>query len=117
MSERERLWQALVEAKTALHDAEEERRRMSKEWARKRALYLAERADTRVVILLDGGDVDILENKTGVEVVVIPWEEITHDHDIPTDSLDDLDEALQVGDIDKAIRISNILTADPEDDY
>jgi len=70
----------------------------------------------RVVILIDGDSQEILENNHDVKIEFIRWSEIVDDPEMPPEAYDDLNEALEAGDLDKAIRISDMLTAEPTDE-
>lgn len=71
--------------------------------------------EQRVVILIDGDSQEILENEEMIDVEYIRWSQIVDDPDMPADAADDLEKALVDGDLDKAIRISEMLTAEPPD--
>ena len=71
---------------------------------------------SRVVVLIDANDGEVIEAPEGIEVVFIPWDKIANNPETPEDLVRELDLALVVGEIDKAVAIMRSLTAQPPDD-
>lgn len=70
----------------------------------------------RVVILIDGNSQKILENEAGVRLEFVRWSEIANNPEMPAEGIYDLQRALDDRDLDAAIRISDMLTAELPDD-
>lgn len=69
----------------------------------------------RIVLLIDGDHVDILEAPEDLNIEVIPWGSFVDDPEYTDygDAVDDLGKALDIGDLDSAIAITKSLTAEP----
>jgi hypothetical protein len=72
-------------------------------------------SNDRVVVLVDADEGEVLEAPDGVEVCVIPWEKLANDPAVHPQAIEDLEKALLEGDLDRAVRISEMLTAEPEE--
>jgi hypothetical protein len=71
--------------------------------------------NARVVVLVDADEGEVLEAPDGDEVCVIPWKKLANDPAVHPRAVEELEEALLGGDLDRAVRILRMLTAEPED--
>lgn len=74
-------------------------------------------APYRIVLCMERHEAEVLERPHGLRVELIPWGRLAEDPETDPDAMELLNEALDAGEIDRALELARALTDEPDDGH